>query len=73
MLVNERTIEYNRIILEKILSFKKQAVRNINLFDKMRHKFSNVDRKMINFSKHTLYNSDTIFTYKNEYKDTDSD
>jgi hypothetical protein len=63
-MVNERLEEYTKLVYEKIQSFKQSAITNINVFDIIRHKLIEKDRNLMNFSKYTIYNSDTIFTYK---------
>jgi len=64
-LVNSRTGDYTKIMCDIIKSFKSQAIQNVNLFDKVKHRIIEVDRNLLNFCKYTIYHSNSIYTYKN--------
>lgn len=68
---NERMPEYNRYIYEKSLSFKKQAIININSFNTLRNKILDADKRRFQFEKGSLYTYDIVNSYVQILKDTE--
>ena len=64
-LVNDRLGDHTKFMCDAIQSFKQRAIKNINLFNKVKHILLEADKKLLNFCKYTIYHSNTIYTYKN--------
>ena len=64
-LVNDRLGDHTKFICDAIQSFKQRAIKNINLFNKVKHTILETDKKILNFCKYTIYHSNSIYTYKN--------
>jgi hypothetical protein len=61
---NERIEEHYEYMYKKVHALSLQAIKNVNLFDKVRHKLMESDPKLLCFDKYSLWKSDIIFTYK---------
>ena len=64
-LVNDRLGDHTKFMCDAIQSFKQRAIKNINLFNKVKHILLEADKKLLNFCKYTIFHSNTIYTYKN--------
>ncbi len=61
---NTRIEEYDDYIHAKIAGIESQAVKNINLFDSVRHKLIDSNKNVFKFDQYTIEKCNIIFTYK---------
>jgi hypothetical protein len=70
IIINNRIEEYDKYMYEMLASIESQAIKNINLFDTVKHKLIESDKNLFKFDKYTLTKCDMIFTYMQQSQST---
>lgn len=63
IIINDRIEEYDKYIYDMLETIESHAIKNINLFDTVRHKLIESNKKLFKFDRYTLTKCDIIFTY----------